>query len=82
MFYRNPSCNFYISLWTENVRDVNILVRERKKRDSLLQKPNIDGRKTEKKLVLEKLCVNKYINNFIIIFTHIRRLINLPPFSN
>jgi hypothetical protein len=55
----------------ENVRDINILVRKQKKRESLLQEPNMDRRKTEKKLVLEKYGVNKCINNFIIIFTYI-----------
>jgi hypothetical protein len=49
--------------------DINILVRKQKKRDSLLQKPNMDGSKTER-LVLEKQGVNTCINNFIIIFTY------------
>jgi hypothetical protein len=53
----------YISLWTENVRGINILVRKKKKRESLLQKPNMDGRKTER-LVLEKQGEITCINNF------------------
>jgi len=53
----------------ENVRAVHILVRKQKERDTLLQKPNMDGRKTET-LVLEKQSMNTCTNNFIIIFTH------------
>jgi hypothetical protein len=64
----------------ENARDMNILVRKQTIRDSLLQNPNMAGRKTER-LVLEKQRVNTSINNFIIIFTHYEAN-QPPPFSN
>jgi hypothetical protein len=59
----------YISLWSENVGDINIIVRKLKELESLLQKPNMDVWKSER-LVLEKQDENTRINNFIIIFTH------------